>query len=115
MKINIKELKKWIAALDSGKYTQSFGCLESSYGFCCLGVACRILIPENKHDKRFNGTLWGGLPSDQSHAPKWLIKIDDDFCEKTGKSLIQLNDNDGFSFSEIATLLELVYIHKILD
>lgn len=33
---------KWIAALRSGEYNQSFRALRGITGYCCLGVACEI-------------------------------------------------------------------------
>ena len=48
MKPPIKDLKKWIAALRSGKYSQTKEYLQDSRGYCCLGVACEILIPKKK-------------------------------------------------------------------
>jgi hypothetical protein len=114
MNIPIKQLKKWIAALDSGEYKQAGGALQSEYGHCCLGVACKVIMPEDKL-LLVDGRLGGGTPSSQPNAPSWLIEISYDFEFKTGKSLIALNDHFDYTFSEIATLLELVYIHKILD
>lgn len=55
------------------------------------------------------------MPTAQLAAPDWLKNIDIDFDTKAGRTLASLNDDDGYAFPEIATLLELVYIHKILD
>jgi hypothetical protein len=55
------------------------------------------------------------MPSEQPLAPPWLKLINEDFFDKTGKSLDALNDDQRYTFPEIATLLELVYIHKILN
>lgn len=121
MEINIKELKKWIVALDSGEFGQfRGGALQSNKinerkpSCCCLGVGCRVIIPANKL-KTVHGILVGGLVSSQPYAPEWLKEINILFYNKTGESLVSLNDSAGFSFTEIATLLELVFIHKILD
>lgn len=116
MKVNIRQLKKWIAALDSGKYKQGY-CLLQMYDnkYCCLGVACKVLIPAYKQDVELDGILKYTTPKDQKYAPDWLKNISDDFNRKTGKHLTYLNDHEDFSFAEIATLLELVYIHKMLD
>src|ERR1043165_5081152 len=35
----------WIAALNSGKYTQTNGALRNSKGYCCLGVLCDVVAP----------------------------------------------------------------------
>lgn len=123
--IPVKEVKKWIKALRSGEYAQTKGALQDNEGFCCLGVACKALIPPTKQRKQENGLLFGGVIDylDQPAAPSWLAKIDSDFSATTGYSLVTLNDSgvwiDGashrFSFDEIADLLEAVYVFKVLD
>ncbi len=115
MQINIKQFKKWIAALDSGEYKQDQYHLQSIYGYCCLGVGCKVTIPAKMLSLDARGNITGSMPSEQPAAPTWLQNITKDFANKTGKLLDVLNDNDGFTFPEIATLLELVYVHKILD
>lgn len=35
--------KKWLAALESGQYRRTTGQLKKGRGYCCLGVACRVL------------------------------------------------------------------------
>lgn len=111
----IRQLKKWIAALDSGEYEQTKGCLEDRKGYCCLGVACKVLIPKNKQNLIMDTYLNGSMPDDQDHAPEWLKEISNDFRDKTGNLLDVLNDDKGYTFTEIATLLELVYVHKMLE
>jgi hypothetical protein len=107
-----KNIKKWCKALDSGKYKQTRGKLQDSRGYCCLGVACELF---NKDHEKINGFLSGFLPCYSQNDPEWLTNINVDFNRKTGQPLTHLNDNWGFTFPEIATILELVYIHKILD
>lgn len=114
MKINMREFKIWIRALDSGEYDQTKDMLQDKRGYCCLGLGCKVLIPKKKLTMR-DGIIEGGLPAIQRAAPDWLKKIDDDFLIKTQTSLQWLNDRDGFTFPEIATMLELVYIHKAFD
>jgi hypothetical protein len=118
-KKQLKQLKTWILALRSDKYSQTKMMLNNSKGYCCLGLACKILIPKNKlelDEKYING----GYPSNQKYAPEWLKEINNDFLNHTksnkldGKSLTCLNDSENFTFNEIADQLELVYIHKIL-
>lgn len=115
MEPNKRQLKKWIAALDSGEYEQWKGEMQRNGKYCCLGVGCKIMIPGNKQKVDNMKRLVGCSPISQPFAPQWLKDINGDFCLKTGRSLIALNDWEGYTFSEIATLLELVYIHKILD
>lgn len=114
LKINKRQFKKWIAALDSGEYKQGAGQLNYNDRYCCLGVGCKVLIP-NKVLYIDHGQIAGGWPGSQPAAPIWLKGINIDFDNKTGMSLSYLNDEKGYTFPEIATLLELVYIHKILD
>lgn len=91
--------KKWIAALRSGKYSQSVGYLEDSDGYCCLGVACRIQHPKMK--------LYGDFINDFNfkrlrdvNVPK-ILKGNIDLP----KILSEMNDN-GHSFEEIADWIE---------
>jgi hypothetical protein len=121
LKINKRQFKKWIAALDSGEYKQGVKRMHyienDVHRYCCLGIGCKVLIRYKLllFDALDNRRIKGGVPFDQVLAPLWLKDINYDFEDKTGKSLSELNDHDGFTFPEIATLLELVYIHKILD
>lgn len=121
MKINKKQFKKWIKALRSGKYKKTTGTLEDEYGFCCLGVACKVL---NKSNILYDGFIEGTLPFDQPNSPKWLKKINDNFQNITSLNrdlhqsiynLTDLNDTEEMSFDEIADVLEAVYIHKVLE
>lgn len=112
----LRQLKKWIAALDSGKYPQGAGALQSGIGFCCLGVGVKAIIPKcYQVICNDDNTLLGSFPTSQPNAPLWLKEINNDFSQRAGMPLSMLNDDRGFTLSEIATLLELVYIHKILD
>ena len=137
------DFAKWLEALRSGKYKQTTGRLQDSKGFCCLGVACDVLIPQDK--KKMStaqpGMLRGGMPTvhDQPNAPQWLRELSLDFANKTGVTLPALNDGtrieadlstifphskyntyltgskQRFSFLELADLLELVYVDKVLE
>lgn len=125
MKIKKSDIKKWTSALDSEKYEQTVAELEDRFGYCCLGVACRLFIPLKKIKLRNKKYLYGTTPQKQPNAPLWLKEIDYDFQKKTGVTLSWLNDNgldesehftsDNFTFGEIATVLELVYVHNILE
>ena len=107
------QIKKWCNALRSGKYKQGKGRLQRQEGYCCLGVACHVFIPKNKIVLH-SGLMDGYNPDDQPSAPIWLDKINDRLENISGKYLTQLNDNAGFTFDEIADVLEAVYIHEVL-
>jgi len=117
MKKEIAE--KWIAELRSGKYQQTSAALQDKYGFCCLGVACHVFIPSDQIQLDLDGRITGGMPYNQPGSPLWLSGINNDFERKTGEELADLNDGTteygSFSFDEIADLIQLVYIHKILN
>lgn len=117
MQVNIPQLKKWIAALDSGEYKQGKYKLQHGNEYCCIGVACNELITRDNvvFSEQCGNWIGGSLARDQPNAPQWLKDINIDFQRKTGFGLTDLNDNMGLTFPEIATLLELVYIHKMLD
>jgi hypothetical protein len=120
MKPSKKQLERWIAALRSGEYNQCGGTLQNKKGYCCLGVACKVIIPESKlrkvKDSKTNEYLLVGLlPTQQHKAPIWLKSINRKFEKKTSILLSDVNDKLKLTFDEIADLLELVYIHKILD
>jgi hypothetical protein len=100
------ELKqKWVAALRSGEYKQGREALkkikeEEDTCYCCLGVLCDILAKEGignwkadifHHDAYASS---GELPF--SLYEKTEINMDDE------NTLINLNDDKGFSFPEIA-------------
>ncbi len=115
---------KWINALRSGEYKQTKARLQDNSGFCCLGVACKLFIPEDqqRYSKRYDAnTLDGERPEDQPFAPEWLKAINTNFTDMIGHGLEVFNDGyDGclkiepLSFDEIADLLQLIYIESAL-
>lgn len=110
---NKRQLTKWIRALRSGEYAQTTHRLQDEYGYCCLGVACEVLLPI-KIRNRF-GFLTGSIPIDQIDAPQWLIDLNKDFDAKTGWLLTKVNDELELTFDEIADCLEAVYVHRVLE
>lgn len=130
MRLNKKQFKTWIKALRSGKYKQTRGILQDKNGFCCLGVACKVLIDPEKIVSRSEGNLmFGGVPEDQQKSPQWLKLISPHLGRKLAKAnkdeyneyyeddsddfeITRMNDEEMMTFDEIADILELVYIHK---
>lgn len=112
--IPVKQVKKWVIALRSGKYKQSTHKLQNKKGYCCLGVACDIFIPKNKKQTDIDGILLGEFPKLQHYSPPWLKTINEVTGDKIGITLSRLNDQEKYSFNEIADVIELVYIHKAL-
>jgi len=113
-----KVKEKWIKALRSGEYEQGTHALKTKEGdkvtYCCLGVLCEIYREEN-------GKRWG-KPTNQyptfmkemSVLPKKVMEwagLDTPTGEityKNGKftALINLNDEEGKSFKQIANVIE---------
>ena len=113
MKPNKKDIEKWCQALRSREYEQGANKLQSERGFCCLGVACDLFIEDpNRNSLNF---IDGSFPYHQSLAPEWLKMVNHDFESRTGILLSMLSDVEGLSFDEIADLLEVVYVHEVLD
>lgn len=116
--------KKWIAALRSGAYAQTKGRLRNADGFCCLGVACDLLMPEAwAPGETEDGQVkwWYHAPSPEATS---YISLPEPVREMLGLagsvgnaakplvddssvifSLIGANDA-GLSFFEIAQILE---------
>lgn len=109
----VKEVtwKDWVAALRSGDYEQGTGYLQSKNGFCCWGVACHLVNPDNWHGTLDKGPL--GYKDEESRRPEiFLMNFPPDSVLKAlgvlGLSKIKyaaMNDR-GDSFSEIADEIE---------
>lgn len=115
----------WLKALRSGEYVQGEGYLctasDTRLKHCCLGVLCDVLIPESRSKTtetivRYDGAMYclpasvealagldeadpqieiPGLEYKDNCGGMWYNKI----------KLSKLND-DGFTFSQIADLIE---------
>ena len=112
-----KNAKKWVAALRSGAYRQTQGELNDEKGFCCLGVACDLYEKETGEKLRradFDGTkscFYFGTDLDSHEQVRaWLglqegnggfNEVIDGTC-----SLVGLNDNLGFTFEQLADVIE---------
>jgi hypothetical protein len=114
-KKEVLQFKKWMKALRSGEYSQTRGALQDGRGYCCLGVACEVLIPDKLKERGALGWLSGGMPSCQSHGPIWLKEINLDLSLLLSSPLAEMNDSKKMTFDEIADVLEAVYLHGALD
>ena len=96
--------QKWVEALRSGGYKQGVGCLYDSHHdkYCCLGVACKV------YEKETGDNLGVGSRSTLIGYPQvkdWL-SLRTNCASYINNSLINLNDDDELSFSEIADVIE---------
>lgn len=101
-----KEVKeKWIAALRSGNYKQCKGMLRSSDGFCCLGVLCDVLYPE---DWRFNS--WNWFHNDYLRLlPSKVVKGAGLFGHNVEITDLIWENDEGKTFDEIADTIEKIF------
>jgi len=98
-KLPVKFKEKWLKALRSGEYKQGEGYLLINNTLCCLGVGCKVL---NIPDKNINN--WGS-PSKglDKRIPNYLIGgRGNEYIDE----LMEMNDNDGKSFKQIANWIE---------
>ncbi len=43
-----EDQERWLQALESGKFSQQTGVLRGYDGYCCLGVAVKVLTPRSR-------------------------------------------------------------------
>jgi hypothetical protein len=110
-----KVMKRWIAALRSGKYKQGKNALRTHDRFCCLGVLCDL----NAKD---GGAPWEA-PAKNNTSGFYAygdreLRLPDDLANYLKLNaydvdeLIYKNDN-GSSFKEIANFLEKTYLPRL--
>lgn len=99
---------KWLAALRSGKYKQTSKYLRTEEGYCCLGVLCDLVAPDQWGvSNSISGAIthgnnpYSGVGYPSSKVLE-QVGIDDSDC----KDLARLNDM-GKSFAEIADTIDL--------
>ena len=104
IKMPRESLDKWLAALRSGEYQQSRGCMRGNTGYCCLGVLQECLtgtveelpVPSREwlHANKITflgSTVWDG-------KDPYLPSID--------QTAASANDSREYSFSDIADAIE---------
>lgn len=111
---------EWIAALRSGEYKQGKDVLynQSTDCYCCLGVLAKInnlstkiaLLTFDTHHT-INLCLNPGRFTMVGDLAEMGIEIPND----SYMSLSTLNDKGGYSFSDIANLLESQYLPHLTD
>ena len=129
-KMNPEVKQKWIGALRSGKYEQGSEKLRSVSGYCCLGVLCDLYVKENNKEWNFNGYDEDGDETNPHPMDYWCFDGEYEFLPQSvmdwaklylRNPILRVDDNDemfefneevstlndeGYSFSEIADLIE---------
>lgn len=115
-KIKLPGLGAWVNALRGGAYAQGVGQFRKGDCYCCLGVLSAIQGRLEEH--RSEGSeSWGEgvLAADNPLYP--ILRSDGRLPENVAVligddnhgDLISLNDHAGFTFEQIANLLEELY------
>jgi hypothetical protein len=107
---NLKNIRKWVKMLRSGKYKQITRQLCSNDGYCCLGVAC-LGAGMKQRANRFGAEV-DVLPN---KAMRWLgIDEGDPMLIGSGADehalATALNDIKKYSFQQIADAIERTYL-----
>ncbi len=113
--------KQWVKALRSGRYKQATESLLDDSGgiklYCCLGVLCKLAekakIGKFKQDEHGDFRFFskdGKEIAENENLPKSVMKwagLTDNFgFSYDGKTLIDYNDTEDYSFKQIADIIE---------
>lgn len=95
-----EEFNRWLEALRSGNYNEGVGKLyyknpKGNESYCCLGVCGAV----NNYDPELLKANFS-LTKGEGRGPVWKIP------HEIQQKLIQFNDDDGMTFSEIANWIE---------
>ncbi len=131
----LKNINKWIDALEGDLYQQTTGTLRRGDAMCCLGVVCNISDISNWMSDRYIGEKdvlpdevinWIGLSSPKGKfyfTPAWILSLPERIKNKLeSASDIQLDNlvnnhldtsytylttlnDNGWTFKEIAELI----------
>lgn len=96
--------KKWVDALRSGRYKQGKQTLKSSNGYCCLGVLCVTQGLKFKTDANDDVCLHN-YPDTYVNLPR-VIRQSLGLSSRHQLRLIEMNDDEGKTFKEIASWIE---------
>ena len=110
--------RRWLEALRSGKYAQNKGSLrqarpDGTFGFCCLGVLCDVVMPEawDSDASPYHNACGGGYPSEEIRRVAELGDVDPAIkgVEISGQPQVTLSilNDAGYSFEAIADLIEV--------
>lgn len=105
------EIKKlWVAALRSGDYKQGRSRLRNSYDnkFCCLGVLCNLHAQMHPDiaAKQTSSAMYFGEDCYLPKKVKQWAQLFERNPSVNSSSLVELNDENRMSFSDIADVIE---------
>jgi hypothetical protein len=109
-----KQLRdEWVKALRSGEYKQTSETLESNGAYCCLGVLCVVAGQDIPHDANdLDSYEFEGDEDDADINVVYDMRPFRDECglgtspDSLQNKLVKLNDDEGYTFAEIADWIE---------
>ena len=111
-KEQLENRRKWVAALRSGAYRQAKAVLYDGAGYCCLGIACvalGLLPDKERHFDTFSALLPPSIAKRLGFGESWLEgKLDKPVAGEG--CLSSLNDLAGYTFAQIADVIEEQFI-----
>ena len=96
---------RWLRALRSDKYEQATNALQDGEGgYCCLGVLCDIVDPKGWNDD----LVWTHKPKQESGEVQLpgSFRKHLEISEREQSTLMTMNDEDEYTFEEIADWIE---------
>lgn len=105
----------WLAALKSGEYaqTQKFLCAQKDgkRSYCCLGLGCEIvnkLMPSELPELTNQCVEFDSQSTQLSSRAMNALGVRDSMgrSHSGARSLVTLNDGEGFTFPQIAAAIE---------
>lgn len=110
-----KNAKKWVSALESGKYRRTTTQLRDENSFCCLGVACDVYAKSHPKVRWIKNRFLGAEATLPKRVQKWLGlegdggEYDSSLVKKAPRvgddALYGLNDG-GWNFKRIAAFIK---------
>ena len=115
--------ERWVAALRSGGYPQTTGHLRDEQDgvthYCCLGVLCDLHARHGRSG-HWNGVAYvsatRGKVSEEYDVPTKAVMAWAGLKEPNpkvrdpdpgqGETIAELNDNDGWTFDQLADIIE---------
>lgn len=120
IEIQRERVEALCAALESGRYQQGQLALRNDLGYCCLGVVCDVsgVSSWSALPVGVNGSFSYGPLGEVSYLPTivadWYGFSSNNPLLKTSSgeyhSMSALNDDDGYTFTEIAQALRRTYL-----
>ncbi len=104
--------RKWIHALESGKYTQGHNTLRTQNDeFCCLGVLCDVVSPKgwNNENNCFDYDGSSISLTNPVKAKVGLLEDSEDSWYSYTSALMKMNDEDNSDFIDIANTLRMYF------